>query len=44
VSSVLFGLAWARWDAAGATRFAAVAGLVTLAGSATLLRRTRRAG
>jgi MFS family permease len=43
VSSVLFGLAWARWDAAGATRFAAVAGLVTLAGSATLLLRTRRA-
>ncbi len=44
VSSVLFGLAWARWDAGGATRFAAVAGVVTLAGSATLLLRTRRAG
>jgi MFS family permease len=44
VSSVLFGLAWARWDAAGAIRFAAVAGLVTLAGSATFLLRTRRAG
>ena len=43
VSSVLFGVAWARWDAAGATRFAAIAGVVTLAGWATLLRRTRRA-
>jgi MFS family permease len=43
VSSVLFGLAWARWDAAGATRFAFAAAVVTLAGSATLLLRTRRA-
>jgi MFS family permease len=43
VSSVLFGLAWSWWDAAGAIRFFAVAGLVTLGGSAALLLRTRGA-
>jgi MFS family permease len=37
VSSVLFGLAWQRWDAAGAIRAAAVAAALTLAGSAALL-------
>jgi MFS family permease len=43
VSSVLFGLAWSRWDAAGAIRLFAVAGVVTLGGSAALLLRTRGA-
>ncbi|HEY0535139.1 MAG TPA: MFS transporter [Actinoplanes sp.] len=43
VSSVLFGLAWSWWDAAGAIRFFAVAGSVTLGGSAALLLRTRGA-
>jgi MFS family permease len=43
MSSVLFGLAWSWWDAAGAIRFFAVAGLVTLGGSAALLLRTRGA-
>ncbi|MEV6850779.1 MFS transporter [Actinoplanes sp. NPDC051411] len=43
VSSVLFGLAWSWWDAAGAIRFFAVAGVVTLGGSAALLLRTRGA-
>jgi MFS family permease len=43
VSSVLFGLAWSWWDATGAIRFFAVAGVVTLGGSAALLLRTRGA-
>jgi MFS transporter len=43
VSSVLFGLAWSWWDAAGAIRFFAVAGMVTLGSSAALLLRTRGA-
>jgi hypothetical protein len=43
VSSVLFGLAWSWWDAAGAIRFFAFAGVVTLGGSAALLLRTRGA-
>jgi MFS family permease len=42
MSSVLFGLAWSWWGAAGAVRAFAVAGVVTLAGSAVLLLRTRR--
>jgi MFS family permease len=42
VSSVLFGLAWSWWGAAGAVRAFAVAGVVTLAGSAVLLLRTRQ--
>jgi MFS family permease len=43
VSSVLFGLAWHWWDADGAIRAAAVAAVVTLAGSAALLLRPARA-
>jgi MFS family permease len=42
VSSILFGLAWSWWGAAGAVRAFAVAGVVTLAGSAVLLLRTRQ--
>ena len=41
VSSVLFGAAWQRWDAAGAIHAAAIAAVVTLGGSAVLLLRTR---
>jgi MFS family permease len=43
VSSVLFGLAWSWWDATGAIQLFAVAGVVTLGGSAALLLRTRGA-
>jgi MFS family permease len=43
VSSVLFGLAWSWWGAAGAIRAFAVAGVVTLGASAALLVRTRGA-
>jgi sugar phosphate permease len=43
VSSVLFGLAWQRWDATGAIRAAAVAAALTLAASAVVLLRTRPA-
>ena len=42
VSSVLFGLAWHWWDAAGAIRAAAVAAALTLAASAVFLLRPRR--
>jgi len=41
VSSVLFCVAWQRWDAAGAIHAAAIAAVVTLGGSALLLLRTR---
>jgi MFS family permease len=43
VSSVLFGLAWQWFGAAGAIRAAAAAATLTLAGSAALLLRTRKA-
>ena len=42
-SSVLFGLAWQWWGAAGAIRAVAAAAALTLAGSATMLLRTRAA-
>jgi MFS family permease len=41
VSSVLFGVAWQWWDAAGAIHAAAIAAVVTLGGSAFLLLGTR---
>ncbi|WIM99253.1 MFS transporter [Actinoplanes oblitus] len=41
VSSVLFGLAWQRWDAAGAIHAFALLALLTLPLSAILLRRAR---
>ncbi|GIF22343.1 MFS family permease [Actinoplanes tereljensis] len=43
VSSVLFGLAWQWFGAAGAIRAVLAAATLTLAGSATLLLRTHRA-
>jgi MFS family permease len=43
VSSVLFGLAWQWWGAAGAIEAALVAAVLTLAGSGTLLIRARPA-
>ncbi|WP_433359460.1 MFS transporter [Actinoplanes sp. CA-142083] len=43
VSSVLFGLAWQWWGAAGAIRAVVAAATLTLAGSATLLLRSRAA-
>jgi MFS family permease len=43
VSSVLFGLAWQCWGAAGAVHAALVAAVLTLAGSGTLLIRARPA-
>jgi len=43
VSSVLFGLAWQWWGAAGAIRAVAAVAALTLAGSATMLLRTRAA-
>jgi len=43
VSSVLFGLAWQWWGATGAIRVTAAAAALTLAGSATMLLRTRAA-
>ncbi|GAA2633263.1 MFS transporter [Paractinoplanes durhamensis] len=43
VSSVLFGLAWQWFGAAGAIRATVAAATLTLAGSAALLLRTRRA-
>jgi len=42
VSSVLFGLAWQWWGAAGATRAAVAAATLTLAGSAVMFLRTRQ--
>jgi len=41
VSSVLFGLAWHWWDAAGAVRATAIAAAATLAASAVFLLRSR---
>jgi hypothetical protein len=41
VSSVLFGVAWQWWGAAGATRAAAATAVLTLGASATLLLRRR---
>src|SRR4029453_9791996 len=41
VSSVLFGLAWQWWGAGGAPRAAPAAATLTLAGSATMLLRSR---
>jgi len=43
VSSVLFGLAWQWWGATGAIRAVAAVAAFTLAGSATMLLRTRAA-
>ncbi|WP_030435676.1 MFS transporter [Actinoplanes subtropicus] len=43
LSSVLFGLAWQWWGAPGAIRAAAATAALTLAGSATMLLRTRPA-
>lgn len=43
VSSALFGLAWQWWGAAGAIRGALALAALTLAGSATMLLRSRAA-
>jgi MFS family permease len=43
VSSVVFGLAWQWWGATGAIRAVAAVAALTLAGSATMLLRTRAA-
>ncbi|AGL18976.1 MFS transporter [Actinoplanes sp. N902-109] len=42
ISSVVFGLAWQHWDAAGAIRAMLAAAVVTLGGSAVLLLRAGR--
>ncbi|WP_425322645.1 MFS transporter [Actinoplanes ianthinogenes] len=44
VSSVLFGLAWQRWDGIGAIRATAVLAALTLTVAAVLLRSVRRVG